>query len=148
MPNGKSFIENAAFSPWNALYLHVRCDVYRGLRDAFDAYHLEQVAEWRRRAGLGLYAATSSPDKLQRILDSQRWDAVVGLESAGGSRTPPVAVVPAPVVSGTKSAPQSAASSSVAQKLREKKHLRHDVAAICSSSKGSSSGSRKRGAQN
>ena len=83
LPNGKSFIEDASFSPWGALYLHVLCDVYRGFRDAFDGYYLEQVAEWHRRAGLGLYAATSSPDKLPPVLDSQRVDAAVGLDSAG-----------------------------------------------------------------
>ena len=38
--------------------------MYQGLRDAFDSYNLDQVAGWRRRAGLGLYDATASHDKL------------------------------------------------------------------------------------
>ena len=78
--------------------------MYRRLRDAFDAYYLEHVSEWRRRAGLGLYPATSPPGKLQPVLDSQKVDAVVGLESAGSSKIPSVAMSPPSVVSATKSA--------------------------------------------
>ena len=44
LPNGKKFMDNAAFSPWGNLYLHARGDLYRGLRDAFDAYYLAQVS--------------------------------------------------------------------------------------------------------
>ena len=64
LPNGKIFMDNTSFSPWGNLYMHARGDLYRELRDAFDAYYLAQVADWPRRAGLGLYSATSSPDKL------------------------------------------------------------------------------------
>ena len=37
LPNRKNFMDNAAFSPSGNLYLHARGDLYRGLRDAFDA---------------------------------------------------------------------------------------------------------------
>ena len=98
-------MDNAAFSPWSSLYLHDRSDLYRKLRDAFDAYYLEQVSEWRRRAGLSLYSATSSPDKLQPVLDSQQVDAVVGPASVGSSRAPSVAVIPPSDFSTAKSVP-------------------------------------------
>ena len=44
-------MSNESFAPWRPLYALNRQDLYRGLRDRFDEYYLEQVAEWRRRAG-------------------------------------------------------------------------------------------------
>ena len=99
LPNGKNFMDNAAFSPWGNLYLHARGDLYRGLRDAFDAYYLAQVADWSRRAGLGLYTATSSPDKLQPVLESQQVDAVVRPSFVKSSKVPSVVVIPPTEVS-------------------------------------------------
>ena len=69
-------MEDVSFSPWVPLYAHVRCDTYRGLCDAFDSYYLDQVAGWGRHAGLSLYAATASPDKLQPDLGAQHTEAV------------------------------------------------------------------------
>ena len=51
LPAGKTFIENAAFSPWTSVYLHSHRELYRGLRDRFDSYFLEQVDDWRHRLG-------------------------------------------------------------------------------------------------
>ena len=51
LPVGRDFLNNESFAPWRPLYVLSRQDVYRGLRGRFDEYYLEQVAEWRRRAG-------------------------------------------------------------------------------------------------
>ena len=64
-----------------------------------------------------------------------------------GFASSPVAVSPASVVPVAKSAVHPSGSSSVAQKARET-NLRFCVAPSCSSSKGNSGGSRKRGPQN
>ena len=147
LPNGKNFMDNASFSPWGNLYLHARGDLYRELRDAFDSYYLAQVAEWRRRAGLGLYSASSSPDKLQPVLDSQQVDAVVGPSSGKSSKVPSV-VTFSPTKMSTVSVSQSRGSSSVAEKVREKKNQRLGSVPSCSSSKEASGVSRKRSSQN
>ena len=51
LPAGKSFIEDVTFSPWTSVYQHCHPELYRGLRDRFDAYFLEQVENWRHRLG-------------------------------------------------------------------------------------------------
>ena len=139
-------MDNASFSPWGNLYLHARGDLYRELRDAFDSYYLAQVAEWRQRAGLGLYSASSSPDKLQPVLDSQQVDAVVGPSSGKSSKVPSVVAIP-PTKMSTVSVSQSRGSSSVAEKVREKNQRLGSVPS-CSSSKEASGVSRKRSSQN
>ena len=51
LPNGRSFIGDATFSSWSSLYCVDNRDLYRGLRDRFDAYFLEQMDNWRHRMG-------------------------------------------------------------------------------------------------
>ena len=46
---GKNFIEDATFSPCTSVYQHSHLDLYRGLRDRFDAYFLEQMNDWPHR---------------------------------------------------------------------------------------------------
>ena len=110
--------------------------------------HMAQVADWRRRAGLGLNSATSSPDKLQPVLESQQVDAVVGTSSVKSSKVPSVVAIPPTEVSTAQSVSQSGGSSSVADKMREKKNQRLGSVPSCSSSKGASGVSRKRNSQN
>ena len=141
LPNGKGFMEDASFAPWRPLYAHTRCDMYRGLRDAFDAYYLDQVSEWRRRAGLGLYAATASPDKLLPELQFSHAASVVE-ENVGTSsavNTPPSRK------SVGKTVKQAGGSGSIAEIVKMKKDLRQSGVSGSSSGKGSSSGSVKRG---
>ena len=141
LPNGKGFMEDASFAPWRPLYAHARCDMYRRLRDAFDAYYLDQVSEWRRRAGLGLYAATASPDKLLPELQFSHAASVVE-ENVGTSsavNTPPS------VKSVGKTVKQAGGSGSIAEINKMKKDLRQSGVSGSSSGKGSSSGSVKRG---
>ena len=140
LPNGKGFMEDASFAPWRPLYAHTRCDMYRKLRDAFDAYYLDQVSEWRRRAGLGLYAATASPDKLLPDLQFSHAASVVE-ENVGTSsavNTPPS------VKSVGKTVKQAGGSGSIAE-IVKMKDLRQSGVSGSSSGKGSSSGSVKRG---
>ena len=143
LTNGKNFIEDASFSPCGPPYAHVRCDVFRGLSDAFDSYYLNQVAGWRRRAGLGLYEATASPDKMQPDLGAQLAETVP-VES--GESSPP-AVPPPTEIGVTKSADQPSGSSSVAELVKLKKGLQLGVTRGSSSSRGNSDGSRKRASQ-
>ena len=82
LPAGKTFIENAAFSPWTSVYLHSHRELYRGLRDLFDSYFLEQVDDWRHRLGTlsklsvaGTGGSSVSPSA----------DAVVAVPQAGSS---------------------------------------------------------------
>ena len=42
---------DATFSPWTSVYQHCHQDLYRGLRDRFDAYFREQMDDWRHRLG-------------------------------------------------------------------------------------------------
>ena len=51
LPVGRDFLNNESFAPWRPLYVLNRQDLYRSLRGRFDENYLEQVAEWRRRAG-------------------------------------------------------------------------------------------------
>ena len=47
LPAGKNFIDDATFSPWTPVYLHCRQELYRSLRDCFNAYFLERMDDWR-----------------------------------------------------------------------------------------------------
>ena len=51
LPVGKNFIDDATFSPWTPVYQHCRQELYRRLRDCFDAYFLERLDDWGHRLG-------------------------------------------------------------------------------------------------
>ena len=74
-------------------------------------------------------------------------DAVVGLSSVKSSKVPSAVAIPPTEVS-TVPVSQSCGSSSVADKVREKKNQRLGSVPSCSSSKGASGVSRKRNSQN
>ena len=59
LPVGHVFMSNASFSPWRPLYLQSGQDLYRDLRERFNGYYMDQVADWRRRAGLGVLSSGS-----------------------------------------------------------------------------------------
>ena len=49
LPAGCSFLGDASFAPWSSLYCLGHQDLYRSLRDRFDAYFLERMDDWRKR---------------------------------------------------------------------------------------------------
>ena len=79
LPNGKNVMDDASCLPRSSLYVHGHCDLYREFRDSFGSYHLEQVSDRRRCAGLGLYSTTSSPNKLQAAIGSLQSEVVSGV---------------------------------------------------------------------
>ena len=131
---------NASFPPWSLLYVHGRCDVYRGLRDSFQSYYLDQVSEWRQRAGLGLFSTNSSPNKLQPAVVSLQSEVVSGvIASVGHERSlGDVQYCNAVPVHSSIATPNSA--SDVAKKCNENKDAHSDSAPVRSSGKGNSRG--------
>ena len=49
LPAGRSFLGDASFAPWSLLYSLGRRDLYRGLRDRFDACFQQRFDDWRKR---------------------------------------------------------------------------------------------------
>ena len=75
-------------------------------------------------------------------------DAVVGPSSVKSFKVPSVVATPPTEVSTVQSVSQSGGSSSVADKMREKKNQRLGSVPSCSSSKGASGVSKKRNSHN
>ena len=75
-------MEDASFASWRPLYARARSELYRGLRSTFDAYHLEQVNEWRRKFGLGISSTCPTPDKSQPTVESRAVTAVANVSSS------------------------------------------------------------------
>ena len=53
-----------SFAASRLLYLHSRQDLSRYLRVSFNDYYMEQVSDWRRRAGLGVFSVALPTSKL------------------------------------------------------------------------------------
>ena len=83
LPAGKNFIEDTTFSPWTSVYQHCHQDLYRSLRDRFDAYFLEQMDDWRHRLGTlsklpvaGTGVSSVSPSADAAVANSQAGSSV------------------------------------------------------------------------
>ena len=140
LPVGHVFMSDATFAPWRSLYVHTRQDIFRDLRDSFNDYYMEQVADWRRRAGLGVFSVTSPTSKLPVVGDVKTGSGAVSFVRQGTSID---ALVPSAAAQSSKVAVSVGDSSDVAERLREKKGASRSR----SSSKGSSGKPRGCGSQ-
>ena len=77
LPMGHVFMSNSSFAPWRSLFIRPRQDLYRDIRDSFNDYYMEQVSDWRRRTGLGVFSVTSPTSKLPPIGDVEVASEVV-----------------------------------------------------------------------
>ena len=104
LPVGRDFLNNESFAPWRPLYVLNRQDLYRGFRGRFDEYYLEQVAEWRRRAGQPPLTGLSSSTALSVANVSPQTSFAPGLVVESSVSPLSVDVFPAAVVGAGKSA--------------------------------------------
>ena len=81
-----------------------RQDLYRGLRGRFDEYYLEQVAEWRRRAGQRPLTGLSSFTGLSVVDVSPQTSVAPGLVVESSVSPLSINVSPAAVVGAGGSA--------------------------------------------
>ena len=140
LPSGHIVMSDVIFAPWRSLYLVVRQDMYRDLRDSLNDYYMGQVADWRRRAGLSVFSVTSPTSKLPSAKEVESGSGAVSSDHQGASAS-------APVSSGAgqpaKTVASVSGSSDVAQRLKEKKGKQQGASHSRSSSKANSGRSGK-----
>ena len=94
LPAGRLFLGDASFAPWSPLYCLGRRDLYRSLRDRFDAYFLVRMDDWRKRMSslpkLPLSSAVGSSV-------SPSCDITASGDDSGGQASVSAATVPLPV---------------------------------------------------
>ena len=105
LPDGKRFLEDTSFRPWDAVYESSRDILHTELKDCFTSYYSGQVSEWRTRVTVvtpppknvaGNKRGTSTPRR-----GSHSRDVSLGLSPIAGSSSslPPVTTVLPPVAS-------------------------------------------------
>ena len=136
LPVGHVFMSNASFSPWRPLYLQSRQDLYRDLRERFNGYYMDQVADWRRRAGLGVLSSGSPINSSPAVAPASVSAEVEVPVSCSTSKVGSGSGVP---VESAKSLVSASGASSVSQKLQEKKAGRRGASTSAITTKGHSS---------
>ena len=140
LPPGHIFMSDVTFAPWRSLHVLARQDMYRDLRDSFNAYYMGQVAEWRRQAGLYVFSVTSPTSKLPAARDVESGSGAVSSVHQGASAAAPV---PSGAGQPAKTVASVSGSSDVAQRLKEKKENQQGASRSRSSSKANSGRSGK-----
>ena len=105
---------------------------------------MEQVADWRRRAGQCVFSVTSPTNRLPAVGDVETGSGAVSSVLQGTSVDAPVSSV---AVQSSKAVASVSGSSNVAQRLKEKKGSQQVASRSRSSSKAISGKSRKRVSQ-
>ena len=136
LPVGHVFMSNASFSPWRPLYLQSHQDLYRDLRERFNGYYMGQVADWRRRAGLGVLSSGSPINSSPAVAPASVSAEVEVPVSCSTSKVGFGSGVP---VASAKSLVSASGASSVSQKLQEKKAGRRGASTSAITTKGHSS---------
>ena len=135
LPVGHVFMSNASFAPWRLLYLHPHQDLYRDLRDSFNNYYMDQVTDWRRQAGLGVFSSSSPVNSSPAVAPANVPAEVETPGSCSSTKCGSGGGVP---VQPAKSLVSDSGTSNVSQKLKEKKAGRHGGSANASTTKGRS----------
>ena len=135
LPVGHVFMFNASYAPWRSLYLHSRQDLYRELRDSFNDYFLDQIADWRRSAGLGVFSSSSPVNSSPAVAPANVPAGVETPVSCSCTKCGSGGGVP---VQPAKSLVSDSGTSNVSQKLKEKKTGQRGGSASASTTKGRS----------